>query len=141
MPGLETRQTIPFRLLLTRLLNTASEAGQVHVFKYLWDGFAKQQEIQIPWESLKAAALQGSLELLEAFRQREPGFFARGEPKGPRGSQLGNTQIKIALLRGNLQYIDYLLGLGADINENFPEQSPIRATVRAEIGDGKSPGI
>jgi hypothetical protein len=123
------------------LLNTASEAGQVHVFEYLWDGFAEQQNIQIPWESLKAAALQGSLELAEAFRQREPGFFARGEPKGPRGSQLGNTQIKVALLRGNLQYIDYLLGLGADLNENFPEQSPIRATVRAEIDDGTSASI
>lgn len=140
-PGSGTLQTIPYKLLLTRLLNTASEAGQVEVFEYLWDGFLKPQGIQIPWDSLKAAARQGSLQLAEAIRQREPNFFARGEPKGPRGSQLGNTQIKVALRCGNLHYVDYLLSLGADINENFPEQSPIRATVRAEIEDGMLPSI
>ncbi|CEJ55929.1 hypothetical protein PMG11_02158 [Penicillium brasilianum] len=130
-----TRQTISFNHFLTRLLNTASEAGRVEVFEYLWDGFMKQQNVQVPWETVKSAARQGSLRLAEAIRQREPGFSAREEPKGPRGSRLGNTQVKVALLHGNLHYIDYLLGLGADINENFPEQSPIRATVRADIDD------
>lgn len=136
-----TQQTIPYNLLLTRLLNNASDAGQVDVFEYLWDGFMKQQNVQIPWDTLKSAARQGSLGLAEAIRQREPGFFARREPKGPRGSQLGNTQIKVALLRGNLHCIDYLLGLGADINENFPKQSPVRAMVRADIDDGMSPAL
>jgi hypothetical protein len=135
------RQTISYNLFLTRLLNTASEAGHIEVFEYLWDGFMKKQNVQVPWETVKSAARQGSLRLAEAIRQRDPGFFARGEPKGPRGSRLGNTQIKVALLRGNLHYIDYLLGLGADINENFPEQSPIRATVRADIDDGMSPAF
>ncbi len=111
------------------------------MFGYLRDGFAKQQDIQTPWESLKTAALRGSLELAEAGRQREPGFFTKGEPKGPRGSQLGNTPIRVALLRGNVQYIDYPLGLTADVNENFPEQSSIRATVRADIDDGTSASI
>lgn len=99
----------------------------------------KQQDIPVPWDSLKAAARQGSLQLTEAIRQREPEFYARAEPKGPRGSQLGNTEIKVALRSGNLHYIDYLLGLGADLNEIFPEQSSIRTTVRADIDDGILP--
>lgn len=137
--GSSAPQVIPYGTLLDRLLNAASACGQVLAFEYIWDSFMRGRRSQIPWESIRGAARRGSVQLAESFHYREPLFWTRKPPQDPRTGIHHGSQIKTALLQGNLPYIDYLLGLGANINDDFPEQSPIRATIRSEADDGEFP--
>ncbi|KAH8426518.1 ankyrin repeat domain-containing protein [Aspergillus melleus] len=122
---------------LTQLAIAAAEADQVEIFAYLWDTYLASDGAgaEIPWAALKAAARHGSIPLAEAFYCRDPTCFTKAVLKAPNGRVLGGSQIKVALLHGHLNYIEFLLAHGADINAEFPDQSPVRAAVRCDDDD------
>ncbi|KAI9041349.1 ankyrin repeat domain-containing protein [Aspergillus affinis] len=123
---------VPCHEKLTQLAIAAAEADQVEVFAYLWDTYLAGDDAEIPWAALKAAARHGSIPLAEAFYCRDPTCFTRAVLKASHGRVLGGSQVKVALLHGHLNYIDFLLAHGADINAEFPDQSPVRAAVRSD---------
>lgn len=131
---------IPCRAMTRQLAIVAAEADQVDVFAYLWDmDLAKEDaEVEIPWAALKAAARFGSIPLAEAFYCRDPKCFSRAVLKDSNGRVLGGSQIKTALLKDHLHYVDFLLIHGAHINAEFPGQSPVRAAVVSVADEGEA---
>ncbi|PLB52481.1 ankyrin [Aspergillus steynii IBT 23096] len=126
---------VPCREKITQMAVAAAEGDQDEVFAYLWDMYLAAEGAEIPWPALKAAARHGSVPLAEAFYCRDPTCFTKSVLKAPHGRVLGGSQIKVALLKDHLHYIDFLLAHGADINAEFPEQSPVRAAVRCDVDD------
>lgn len=128
---------VPCREKTTEMAIAAAEGDQVEVFAYLWDMYLAAEGAEIPWAALKAAARHGSITLAEAFYCRDPKCFTRSVLKAENGRVLGGSQIKVALLKDHLHYVDFLLAHGADINADFPEQSPVRAAVRCDGDEGE----
>ena len=133
----EPCQDVPCQSKITNLADTAAQAEQIAVFVYLWDTYLQHRGVRIPWASLRAAARIGSIPLAEAFYAREPGCFTTVAPNSPHGGQPGVSQIEIAMRNDNFDYVDYMLGHGADINSGFPNHSSVRAAVLIAVDDGK----
>ena len=110
--------SIPCPKQIINLLNTASQHNQPTIFAYLWDDFLLKTnpDARIPWESLRAAAVQGSIPLAEAFHARDQDCFNIVQPPAPHGRAGGSSQIKIAVRNDNFAYADFMLAKGADID-------------------------
>ncbi|KAM0800810.1 hypothetical protein BDR22DRAFT_962894 [Usnea florida] len=112
---------IPCLSFVAALCETAARSNQVDVFTYLCDAFLSSNEdgtiiVRIPWQCLRSAAILGSLSLAEAFFNRDPDCFKSVAPAAPHGTSGGTSQISIAIRHDHLDYIDYMLVHGADIN-------------------------
>ena len=135
-------QHTPCLSLVTTLCETAARSNQANIFAYLWDNFLSSNEQgtiinRIPWQCLRSAAILGSLSLAEAFFNRDPDCFSSVAPAAPHGTNGGASQISIAIRHDRLDYIDYMLAHGADINMGFHEQNVLRGVVRSAVDDGK----
>ena len=133
---------IPCPSLVMTLCETAARSNQVDVFAYLWDAFLSSNEdetviVRIPWQCLRSAAILGSLSLAEAFFNRDRDCFRSVAPAAPHGASGGTSQISIAIRHDRLDYIDYMLAHGADIDVGFHEQNVLRGVVKSAIDDGK----
>ena len=77
----------------------------------------------------------------EVFYARDPGCFKITQPAAVHGPKGGSSQILIAMRHGHLDYVDFMLTHGADINAGGPEHSPVRAAVQHTVDDGKGLSI
>ncbi len=116
----------------------AAQGGQPTVFAYLWDTFLAGREAKIPWDTLRAAAVLGSIPLAETFCARDRSCFMTVEPQSPHSTAGGETQVKVTMRHDRFDYVNYLLTHGADINCGFPAQSPVRAAVHSAVDSGKT---
>ncbi|KAK3174849.1 hypothetical protein OEA41_002095 [Lepraria neglecta] len=128
----------PCPSLLAILLETAARANQTAIFAYIWDTLFSQKGASIPWQSLRAAALLGSTAMGEVFYARDPGCFKITQPAAVHGPKGGSSQILIAMRHGHLDYVNFMLTHGADINAGGPEHSPVRAAVQHTVDDETS---
>lgn len=130
-------QDVPCTHKVTCLAETAAKANQTATFAYLWDSLLGPRGCRISWTSLRAAALLGSIPLAQTFHARDSECFNIVEPPSPHGSRGGVTQIEIAMRHDNFDYVDFIRTHGADLNNNFPNRSPIRAAVLSAVDDGE----
>lgn len=121
------------------MCNTAAESNKPSIFAFLWDGFLSKEGsvARIPWPSLRAAVLLGSITVVQEFHRRDPDCFNVPEPAASHGTKEGASQIKIAMRHDHIEYADYMLAHGADINLGYPEHSPVREAVRSTAEDGR----
>ena len=132
---------IPCPSFVTALCETAARFNQVDVFTYLCDAFLSSNEdgtviVRIPWPCLRSAAILGSLSLGEAFFNRDPDCFRSVAPAAPHGASGGTSQISIAIRHDHLDYIDYMLAHGADIDMPFHAQNVLIGVVTSAIDNG-----
>ncbi len=129
--------SIPCPKQIINLLNTASQHNQPTIFAYLWDDFLlnTNPDPRIPWESLRAAAVQGSIPLGEAFHARDQDCFNIFQPPAPHGPAGGSSQIKIAVRNDNFEYADFMLAKGADIDVAGGIMSLVTEALRSTADD------
>lgn len=130
-------QNVPCTNKVTSLAETAAKANQPAIFAYLWDSILGPRDCRISWTSLRAAARLGSIFLAQTFHARDLECFNIVEPPSPHGSRGGGTQIEVGMRHDNFDYVNFIQVHGADMNNNFPNRSPIRAAVLSAIGDGE----
>ena len=133
---------MPCPSFVTALCETAARSNQVDVFTYLCDAFLSSNEdgtvvVKIPWQCLRSAAILGSLSLAEAFFNRDPDCFQSVAPAAPHGASGGTSQITIAIRHDHLEYIDYMLAHGADIDMPVHAQNILIGVVTSAIDNGK----
>ncbi|KAH6974379.1 ankyrin repeat-containing domain protein [Ilyonectria sp. MPI-CAGE-AT-0026] len=136
------------------LLSAAVDAESPEIFKLVWDTlyvphlvdeaaaaarpphseFGDAPE-QIPWECLRKNALKGNIPLARAFVSCEPSALARIPPVSYLHGFRTGSQITSAIIRGNLEYVDFMCSQGVDINHEWPRVRILRYVAQLEQTD------
>lgn len=133
------------------LLIAAARANNPEMWAVLWDTFYapytplasnfESLPIQIPFPCLIAAARLGSMGLGRQFVARESGCLRRNHPEAPHGrsksAELGAeglSQVLAALRVGSLEYVDFMIEHGINLNAPGMGEELVRK-VRMMEGD------
>ncbi|KAK3696656.1 hypothetical protein LTR37_017837 [Vermiconidia calcicola] len=131
--------TLPCPRTAELLANHAAEHGQLETWCYLFDNYLQSPSQSIPWDSLRHTARRGDVTFADAFQLRQPGWADSVEPQSVLNRPRSMTVVKLAVMRGHLDFLGYLVEKGyCDINAGGRELSPVRMVVGMDIEDDES---
>ncbi len=131
-------RTAPCPRTVEYLADQAAKDGQLEVWCYLFDSCLNASSREISWHSMRHVVRGGDVEFAEAFELRQPGWANSIEPMSAPNKTRSMTLIKLAVMRGQLDFLDYLTDkCHCDVNAGGNERSSVCMVVRMDIDDGQ----
>lgn len=120
------------------LADHAAQSKQLAVWCFLFDTYIKPHAGDISWQTVCHVVRRGDIEFAAEFETRQPGWSNSIEPVDVYGREPSLSVVKLAMMRGHLAFVKYLVeNCDCDVNAGPSGSDLIGAVAKLDIDDGE----